>query len=92
MAKRKIVKEVEDLETQADGAEDEGDIQIITVRSTLKPKGDGDQVVLYEKDSDHPEGEAYIAGPAPVQVALTPKVKALLRAGKLEEVAADVDE
>lgn len=92
MAKKKIVREVEDAEIQADGAEDESEVQIITVRSTLKPKGDGHQVVLYEKNSDHPEGEAYIAGPDPVQVALTPKVKTLLRAGKLEEVAADIEE
>ena len=60
---------------------------VVKVRSTLTPKKDGgDVVVLWEQDDAHPGGQAFIAGPAPVEVALTPAVSKLLRDGVIEEV------
>lgn len=46
------------------------------------------QVLLYEQDSRHPTGEAFIAGPIPVQVADTAAVSRLLKDGDIEEVSA----
>lgn len=62
-------------------------VQLINVRSTLKPKPDGgNPVALREVNPKHPGGEAFVAGPKPVEVALTAEVQAKLREGVLEEV------
>lgn len=59
----------------------------ITVRSTIPTRPDGGNVVaLYETHEDHPDGEAYVAGPAPVTVARTGQVHRLISDGVLEEV------
>jgi hypothetical protein len=66
--------------------------KLITVRSTIPTKPDGGNVVaLYEAHEDHPDGEAYVAGPAPVKVARTGQVHRLISDGTLEEVE-EVDE
>lgn len=59
----------------------------IKVRSTIPTKADGGNVVaLYEAHADHPDGEAFVAGPEPVDVARTPQVHRLLSEGTLEQV------
>ena len=64
--------------------------KLITVRSTIPPKPDGGNVVaLYETDTEHPDGEAYVAGPAPVRVARTPQVHRLIADGVLAETDED---
>lgn len=62
----------------------------IWVRNLSEPKPDGsDQVVLWQRDARHPNGEAFVAGDKLVEVYLTPEVAALIREGKLEEVEAE---
>lgn len=59
------------------------------VRSALRPKEDGgNQVVLWERDDAHPNGEVLIAGRKPVEVGMTPAVSQLLRDGKIVETTA----
>lgn len=61
----------------------------VWVRSTVEQGADGgDAVVLWERHPRHPNGEAFIAGETPVEVALTAEVKKLIRDAKLEEIAA----
>ncbi|MGE0131871.1 MAG: hypothetical protein AB7U82_27625 [Blastocatellales bacterium] len=61
----------------------------VFVRSTLPPNSDGgNTVALWEQHPKHPGGGAFIAGPKPVEVALTPQVRLLIRDGVLEEIAA----
>ncbi|HMV50852.1 MAG TPA: hypothetical protein PLD20_24415 [Blastocatellia bacterium] len=63
--------------------------ETVFVRSLVKGKpGGGDQVVLWERDERHPNGEAYVAGETVVEVFPTPQVAALIREQKLEEVEA----
>lgn len=63
------------------------DTEKITVKSTLKAKPDGgDPVALWEKDPAHPNGEAFVAGSAPVEVGKTAEVARLLANKTLEEV------
>jgi hypothetical protein len=45
--------------------------------------------LLFERDKQHPGGEAFIAGPLPVEVGMTARVRALLHDEKIEEVPAD---
>lgn len=54
--------------------------ELITVHGT------GDRVALWERDPAHPGGEAFVAGPALVQVAPTPAVLAGIRVGRLVEI------
>lgn len=66
--------------------------ELVTVKSTLAPRADGGQVVaLWERDPDHPGGEAFVAGDAPVEVARTAGVTAKLRSRELIEVGEDVE-
>lgn len=59
----------------------------IQVRSTVPTRPDGgNAVVLYETHPDHPDGEAFVAGPNPVSVARTPAVHKLISDGALEVV------
>lgn len=59
----------------------------ITVKSTLPEKPDGgNEVVLWEIHEDHPEGEAFVAGPNPVKVGRTPLVLKALGDKRLVEV------
>lgn len=68
----------------------------IWVRSALPPavnretqKEDGSHpVALWERDDAHPEGEVFIAGPAPVECARTGAVMAAMREGKIVECEA----
>lgn len=46
------------------------------------------QVLLFEKDPAHPNGEAFIAGPRPVLVGDTAEVSRLLKDGSIEETEA----
>lgn len=63
---------------------------LIIVRSTIPTRADGGNVVvLYETHEDHPDGEAYVAGPTPVRVARTGLVHRLISDGALEEVEAE---
>lgn len=68
----------------------------ITVKSTIPTRPDGGNVVaLYETHADHPDGEAFVAGPEPVKVSRTPAVHRLISDGTLEQVGgkpADDDE
>ncbi len=57
------------------------------VRGTVEPKPDGGaEVILHERDSQHPGGEVFIAGKDEAEVFPTPRVTALIREGKLVEV------
>lgn len=61
--------------------------KLITVRSTIPTKADGGNIVaLYEVHPDHPDGEAYVAGPKPVRVARTSDVQKAISDEKLEIV------
>lgn len=63
--------------------------KLITVRSTIPTRPDGGNVIaLYEIHEDHPDGEAFVAGPGPVKVARTGTVHRLISDGTLEEVGA----
>lgn len=66
---------------------DKSEKGVIRVRGALgvKPDGSG-EVVLFERDERHPGGEAFVAGLDEVDVFPTPRVTALIREGKLEEV------
>lgn len=65
------------------------DEKLIWVRSTIPTRRDGgNTVALYEADDAHPDGEAFVAGPEPVQVARTTQVHRLISDGTLEEVDA----
>jgi hypothetical protein len=44
-----------------------------------------DRVALWEPDTDHPDGEAFVAGKVPAEVALTSEVNGKLRMGELRE-------
>lgn len=56
--------------------------EMIWIASTLPTQDDGgDKVVLFEQDRAHPDGEAFVAGPKPVQVARTAGVERVLREG-----------
>lgn len=55
-------------------------MDVIWVRSGGTP---GDAVALWERAPEHPDGEVFVAGPAPVRVAVTPAVIARLRDGRL---------
>jgi hypothetical protein len=46
------------------------------------------QVLLFETDAAHPNGEAFIAGPIPVEVGDTLAVSTLLKDGAIEKVSA----
>jgi hypothetical protein len=50
----------------------------------VKPGRDDGRVALFERDSRHPGGEAFVAGP-PVQVAVTTLVERKLNTGELVE-------
>jgi hypothetical protein len=59
--------------------------EMILVRSTLPQRDDdGWPVALYEQDDAHPDGEAYVAGPDPVEVARTGLVNRRISEGALE--------
>jgi hypothetical protein len=59
------------------------------VKSTLKVQADGSsKVALWEKDSQHPGDEAYVAGDKPVEVGRTAQVNKLIHDGVLVEVSA----
>ena len=60
---------------------------LITVKSNLKPTGDGGHpTALWDVDPAHPNGEAFIAGPEPVQVAETGAVLAALHDRRIVKV------
>ncbi len=59
----------------------------IFVRSNYKQNADsGDVVAFSERDEQHPNGEAFIAGNSPVEVTLTENLVAALNAGEIVEV------
>lgn len=58
----------------------------IFVRSTLPVRRDGGSPVAFtEVHPDHPNGEAFVAGRKPVEVADTDAVRIAIREGKIEE-------
>ncbi len=57
---------------------------MIKVKSNLK----GNQLALWERHPDHPNGEIFISAGVTVTVAETPAVKAALKEGRLIEVQA----
>ena len=58
----------------------------ITVKSALPTAPDGGhKIALFERDPSHPNGEAFISGPEPVEVGKTPGVVAALRSGAIVE-------
>jgi hypothetical protein len=61
----------------------------IFVKSTLPVRRDGGSPVAFtESHSDHPGGEAFVAGRKPVEVAETDAVLVALRDGRLERTEA----
>jgi hypothetical protein len=48
-----------------------------------------DKVVLWEPETSHPGGEAFIAGKVPEEVAMTAAVNAAMRQGELREATAE---
>jgi hypothetical protein len=65
-----------------------GKVGTIFVRSTLPTEKDGgSRVALYDAHSDHPEGEAFVAGSKPVEVAKTPEVLRAMSEGRIEQVS-----
>lgn len=78
-------KETKSKTKKAEG-EEAPEKETIRVKGAVKPNADGGAVVvLFERDSQHPGGEAYIAGQDEAEVYPTPKVVSLLRDGKLVE-------
>lgn len=65
--------------------------RLIVVKSNLAPEppDNADAVALWERNEAHPDGEIYISGPQPVQVALTARVAEGLNEGRLVEVNED---
>ncbi len=67
---------------------EEDPAKVIEVVSNLVPREDGgDPVALFERHEAHPGGEAFIAGPRPVSVALTARVIEALREGRIIEAS-----
>ena len=61
--------------------------KLIKVRSLLPAKKDGgNPVALWERDTAHPDGEAFIAGDTPVEVAETGAVLKAISDKKIEKV------
>lgn len=61
--------------------------ETIRVRSLLPVAADGgDPVALFEKNARHPNGEAFVAGKAIVEVAETPTVAVALAEQRIEKV------
>ena len=61
----------------------------ITVCGTAPQNPDGSYpVALWEKDAAHPDGEIFISGPAPVEVAETAAVNDALHAGTIKKTDA----
>jgi hypothetical protein len=61
----------------------------IFVKSTLPVRKDGGSPVAFtETNTAHPNGEAFVAGKKPVEVASTAAVLAALREGRIEKTAA----
>lgn len=59
----------------------------IHVVSTLPARDDGgSQVALFEIDAAHPGGQAYVAGPVPVEVSPTAEVSRAIHEGRMREV------
>jgi len=50
---------------------------------------DPNQVALWERHEDHPDGEVFVYGADPFTVALTPRVQRLLNRGALVNVEDD---
>jgi hypothetical protein len=74
-------------ENEKAAAADDPKPKLIKVRSTLPVKKDGGaQVALYEVDSNHPNGEVYIAGEGVHEVAETSGVNRAITEGKLVKV------
>jgi hypothetical protein len=60
---------------------------LITVKSALKPKPDGgNEVAFYERDSRHPDGEVYVAGPGEVQIYETGAAHRAIERKRLKKV------
>lgn len=70
--------------------------KLIWVKSCLKPSGNDPQaagpVALWEKDPAHPDGEVFVAGDKPVQVAMTSAVEEAINTKRLEKVSGPADE
>lgn len=66
-------------------------VKILTVVGT-SPKVEGTDgafpLDFYERDDQHPDKDAWVAGPTPVKVAETPAVIAAIKNGKIKEVSA----
>jgi hypothetical protein len=63
--------------------------KLIWVRSLLPIEADGgSRVALFEQNDAHPDGEAFVAGETPVQVAQTGAVLKALANGQIEETDA----
>jgi hypothetical protein len=64
--------------------------ELVTVVAKVgKDKNAHNRVVLWEKNPDHPNGEAFVVRDNnPVEIALTPKVRELLGNGDLERTTA----
>ena len=63
------------------------EVKFITVQSNLQDKA---RVALWEVHPDHPDGEVFIADRESHQVAETRRVREALRAGRLAQVAAEM--
>lgn len=69
-----------------------GQENLIKVRSKIPTKKDGtNEVVVWDRDDAHPDGEAFIAGPTVVEVAPTAAITSAIHAGKIEVVEGEAD-
>lgn len=67
--------------------------EMVMVKSLLPERDDGGfPVALYEQDAAHPDGEAFVAGPDPVEVARTGLVNRRISEDALEIVEGDADD
>lgn len=84
--------EDEERDDAADAAavDETEDKKTIWVRSKLPAKKDGGHpVAVFDQDPSHPNnGQAYVAGPKPVEVAPTAAITAAIREERIEELTA----
>jgi hypothetical protein len=60
---------------------------LIYVKSNLPPTADGgDPVAFWERNPEHPDGEVFVAGSEPVQVAETGEVNGAIKDGRVVKV------
>ena len=70
---------------------DEKTFWVKGVKGLNEPREGEHRVLLFEQDTAHPNGEAFIAGPLPVEVGDTAEVQRLLKDGSIEKTSKPAD-